>query len=300
MDRTKRLGAGLLAALALNSLAGIGVSHAAKCDMPETIRFSMVPVGDVEKDLLRYQPLFKRIEALTGRPVSVVRPSSYAGVVEALLGGSVDIAELGPATYVEARDGDDKITAFATTYKREGAFQIKGSHYTSMLVVIASSAYHDIASLKGARLGLTDPASTSGSLLPRKRFAPLIGMPLEKYFGSLSFSGSHSKSTLALARGEIDAAFVSSTQLERVHSSGSLPANQVRVLWKSEPIPYDPFVYRGQLCESLRGQIRAAFLGSASSNSLRGLLDGFNATSFVAVDDTYYVGIRKLLAEPTK
>ena len=290
----------LLAAIVLNSLAGITAAHAEKCDNPTIIRFSMIPLGDIDREIKRYQPLFKRIKELTGRTVSVVRPTSYASVVEGLLGGSIDIATLGPATYVEAKKEDESITAFATTEKREGTFQVKGPYYHAMLVVLANSGYRDIPALKGSHLALTDPGSTSGALLPRNQFAPRLGMPLESYFGSISFSGSHAKSVLALLRREADAAFIASSQLEEAHIAGALSATQVRVLWKSDPIPYDPFVFRGPLCEPLRKQIRAAFLADAATTSLRELLDSFNAVRFIPVDDTHYAGIRKLLEKTPK
>jgi phosphonate transport system substrate-binding protein len=291
-------GRSILAALLLCGLSTGARAQGQKCETPPSIRFSTIPAGDLETDLRRYQPLFRRIEELTGKPVSVVRPSSYASVVEGLMSGSIDIARLGPATYVEAREGDERITAFATTERLKGEFQVKGPYYNALLVVLASSRHRDIDSLKGARLALTDPASTSGSRLPRQQFAPRLGVPLEKFFATLSFSGSHAKSVLALARGDVDAAFIASTQLEEAHVAGILPAGQVRVLWTSDPIPHDPFVYRGQLCEPLRRQIRAAFLDDQATRSLRALLDGFNAARFVAVDDSNYAGIRRLLARP--
>jgi len=297
MCLTKRRCFRLITLIALNCLAGITGAHAEKCEMPQSIRFSMIPLGDHERDIKLYQPLFKRIEELAGRPVVVMRQSSYAAVVEGLLGGGIDIATLGPATYVEAKNGDERITSFATTEKREGVFQVKGPFYNAMLVVLASSRFVDIATLKGSRLALTDPGSTSGSLLPRKQFTPRLGMPLEQYFGTVSFSGSHGKSLQALMHGEVDTAFISSSQLEEANVAGKLPANQVRVLWKSEPIPYDPFVYRGQLCDSLRKQIRAAFLGDAATKDLRNLLDGFKATRFIPIDDSHYAGIRKMLGQ---
>jgi phosphonate transport system substrate-binding protein len=291
-------GLSFLAALALCSVVTGARAQGEKCQTPQSLRFSTIPAGDLEADLRRYQPLLKRIAELTGKPVSVVRPSSYASVVEGLMGGSIDIARLGPATYVEAREGDERITPFATTENLKGEFQVKGPYYNALLVVLASSRYGDIASLRGARLALTDPASTSGSLLPRQQFTPRLGMPLEKYFATLSFSGSHAKSVLALVRGDVDTAFIASTQLEEAHVGGLLPAGRVRVLWTSAPIPHDPFVYRGQLCEPLRRQIRAAFLDDQATRSLRALLDGFNAARFVAVDDNNYAGIRRLLARP--
>ncbi len=72
---------GLAALMLLSGLAGSAQVRAETCEMPRSIRFSMIPSGEVEKDMARYQPLLKRIEQTTGRPVSLVRPSSYAAVV---------------------------------------------------------------------------------------------------------------------------------------------------------------------------------------------------------------------------
>ena len=291
---------GIFVALAVICVGGIKPAHAEKCETPERIRFSLIPAGDVERDARLYRPLFKRIEELTGRPVKVVWPSSYASVAEGLQGGTIDIATIGPAGYVEAKRGDARLTPFATIDKREGHFQARGPYYHAMLVVLSGGPYSDIHTLKDARLALTDPGSTSGSLLPRDQFTPTLGMPLEAYFGAVSFSGSHAKSLLALARGDVDAAFIASTQLEEAHLAGKLPANKVRVLWKSKPIPYDPFVYRGQLCEPMKRQIRAAFLGETAATSLRDLLEGFKAVGFIPIEDSHYSGIRKVLTKMPK
>ena len=273
-------------------------ANALPCEEPATIRYSMVPLRDIELDLKRRQSLFKRITELTGRPVEVVRATSYRWVVEGLLRGSVDLAELGPATYVEAVKADRQITAFATTEMRGGIYQIPGAYYQSMLVVLAKSDVKDIAALKGVRLALTDPGSTSGALLPRKQFVARVGMPLERYFSAVSYSGSHAKSVLALAKGNVDAAFISSSQLEDAHMAGKLLKNDVRVLWTSGPIPYDPMVYRGQLCEPLKRQIAEAFLGHGAGAALRDYLGAMNADGFVPVDDSLYAGIREMIESP--
>ena len=287
--------------LTISALAGsqaaLVPAHAQSCEEPPVIRYSMVPLRDIELDLHRRQSLFKRMTELTGRPVEVVRATSYRSVVEGLLRGAVDVAELGPATYVEAAKDDRKITAFATTEKREGAYQSSGAHYQSMLVVQAKSNFNDIATLRGARLALTDPGSTSGALLPRKQFVARVGMPLERYFGAVSYSGSHARSVLALAGGKVDAAFISSAQLEEAHVTGKLRKDDVRVLWTSGPVPYDPIVYRGQLCEPLKRRIAEVFLGDGAGAALRDYLGAMNAERFVPVDDSLYAGIRDVLGE---
>ena len=284
-----------ISAILLNCLVGMASVYAEQCEMPQNLHFSRIPLGNVESESIRFMPLFKRIEQLTGLPVIFVQASSYASVVEGLLGGRVDIAELGPATYAEARKNDDQIIPFATIEQNGGIFQTKGPYYHALLVALIGSGYSNIASLRNARLTLTDPGSTSGSLLPRKQLTPRLGTPFEKYFSKVSFSGSHAKSVLALAQGEADAAFISSAQLEEAHNMNILPASQVRILWKSDPIPYDPFVYRGQLCSSLRKLIREAFLGNTATTELHELLVSMKAERFVSTDDSQYVGIRKIL-----
>lgn len=276
-------------------LSTTGPAQAEPCETPATIRYSMVPLRDPALDLRLHQPLFRRITELTGLQVDVVRAASYRSVVEGLLRGAIDIAELGPATYIEAEKGDPQITAFATLEKKEGVFQKRGAHYQAMLVVLAKSDFVDVASIQGASLALTDPGSTSGAQLPRKQFAARVGMPLEKYFGTVSYSGSHANSTQALAGEKIDAAFISSAQLEEAHVAGRLRKNEVRILWESGPIPYDPFVMRGQLCEPLKRQIEEIFLGSEAGSSLRDWLQAMNADRFVPVDDSLYAGIREVL-----
>ncbi len=280
------------------SPVALTLAHAQPCEDPAVIRYSMVPQRDIEIDLQRRQSLFKRMTELTGRPVEVVRATSYRSVVEGLLRGAVDVAELGPATYVEASKSDPEITAFATTEKIEGVYQHHGAHYQSLLVVLTKSDLKDVARLKGARLALTDPGSTSGALLPRKQFVGRIGMVLETYFGVVSYSGSHANSVQALASGNVDAAFIASSQLEEAHVSGRLRKSNVRVLWASGPIPYDPTVYRGQLCNPLKHRISEVFLGDGAGTGLRDYLSAMNAERFVPVEDSLYAGIREVLESP--
>jgi len=285
----------LIALFLQNGLTGQAQARSEKCEMPKELRFSKIPIGNVASDPAHYQALFKRIEQATGRPVIFEQASSYAPVVEGLLGGRIDIAELGPATYIEARNNDERIVPFATIEQRGGVFQPRGRFYHALLVTLARKGYRDIASLKNTRLALTDPGSTSGSLLPRKQLTPQLGASFEKYFSAVSFSGSHAKSVLALNRDEVDSAFISSAQLEDAYAAGVLTPAQLRILWKSEPIPYDPFVYRSQLCAALRQQIRAAFFGDSATAALRELLESKQATRFIPTDDKHYSVIRQLL-----
>lgn len=279
--------------LACIHLAGQPADARARCESPEVLRFSIVPAGDVDKRIRLYQPLFARLQTLTGRRVQVVRPSSYASVVEGLLGGRIDIASIGPAAYVEAKRGDPEITAFATFEKRAGVWQTEGPFYHSHLVVLESNRHRRIDDLQGLHLAMVDPGSTSGALLPREELTPQLGMSFDKYFGAVSYTGSHVRSIDALLRGDVDAAFVASTQLEEAHRAGKFSESALRSLWQSAPIPYDPLVLRGQLCEPIKKQIRSAFFDEPAA--LLSLFEGIESIRFVPIDDRHYTRIRRVI-----
>ena len=61
-------------------------------------------------------------------------PTSYASVAEALIGGFVDLAVLGPYGYITAKKEDKSIEVFATYAKKKGYMQKEGPGYQSVLI----------------------------------------------------------------------------------------------------------------------------------------------------------------------
>jgi len=223
----------------------------------------------------------------------VIYPSSYGFVVEGLLARSIDLAFMGPASFASAKNSDHDVQAFASYSKKANAFQEEGAYYRSLLVVRSNSRFRDNDSLKGAKLALVDPASTSGAVLPRYMYSPVIKAPFEKYFGQVVFTGSHDKSIAAVASGQVDAAFVSTGHLSGLIDAGKESKDNYRVLWQSEPIPLDPFVYRDRLCAPIKEKIIDGFLKATPEQS-KLLLDGFNASKLVPASDADYRMIHEL------
>lgn len=266
---------------------------ATACDNPARLKFSFVPQGDVRSDSDAFRPLLERLQHKLGKPVSIITPASYAGVVEGLLAGSIDLALLGPASYAAAKKADPGITAFASFAKKGGAFDDDGSFYHSLLVTRSGSRYTDLASLRGASLALTDPGSTSGYVVPRHAFPQLSGHSLDAYFGKIVFTGSHDRAGLAVRNQQVDAAFVASFHLSDLVRNGQARASDFRVIWKSEPLPREPFVFRQQLCAGLKAQIVAVFLKNSTEDN-QVLLNRLNAKRFIPVSDNDYRLIREL------
>ncbi|WP_075259570.1 phosphate/phosphite/phosphonate ABC transporter substrate-binding protein [Herbaspirillum camelliae] len=266
------------------------------CERPERLRFSFVPQGSDGEQLSAMNPLLEELRARLKMPVDVVAPTSYGAVIEGLLAGAVDVARLGPAAYVTARKGDTRITPFATLQQSEPNFAAQGgesSVYYSLLVTRQQGPYDSIPKLAGKVLALADPDSTSAALIPRHLFARQYQLQLERYFSRIGYAGNHEQSVLAVLNRHADAAFVASTNLSRMISEGKLAKRDLRVLWRSPPIPFDPFVYRGQLCADIRHTIRAVFLDHDALR-VKLTLANLRATRFVPASDADYQIIRVL------
>jgi len=270
----------------------------AACDDPARLTFSLIPQANAQKDADDFKPLLRDLELALDKPIDVYIPSSYGAVIERLLAGSADLAMMGPASYARAKNADSSITAFATIVKRAGPFQDEGTTYRSLLIVHGNSRFATLGSLKAASLLLVDPDSTSGSVIPRHLLTTRLGTAFERYFGRTAYSGGHDKSARSIVAGQADAAFVASFLLADYISEGKAKKEDFRVIWQSEPIPLDPFVYRGNLCERIKEKIRQVFLGK-SGEAYPKVLEGMKAARFSAIGDEQYRKIREILrAEP--
>ena len=267
---------------------------AANCENPDSLTFAMVPTEETVAELELYKPVTDRMAKLTGKKISFYMPTSYASVVEGLLSRFVDIAVLGPYTYVIANSKDPTVEVFATYAKRPGHMQEEGPGYRGVLISKKGTKYTSIKSLKGSLVGLTDPGSTSGNLMPRVAFTKVIGMDLEKFFSKVVYTGSHELSTVAVVQGKVDAAFVASHRFDNVVNKGEATLEGVNILWQSDPIPQDPFVYRNTLCNDILAKIRETFLDLKGKPGSKTFLDNVKSNTFVEMSSDDYNIIRDL------
>lgn len=274
---------------------GLAGHATAECLDPESLTFAIIPTEETTAELELYKPVTDRLAEQTGKKVSFFMPTSYASVVEGMLGGFVHVGVLGPYSYVIANEKDPNIEVFATYAKLPGHLQEEGPGYRGVLITKKGSGFTDIASLKGATLGLTDPGSTSGNLLPRVVFAKEIGgEDLDNYFSKVVYTGSHELSTVAVVEGRVDAAFVASHRFDNVVNKGEAKLEDVNVLWQSNPIPQDPFVYLDNLCDEIKANIRSTFLGLKDQPAAKKFLENVKSNTFVEMTSADYDIIRDL------
>ena len=291
----KKLIAGIATAVSMGlGLAVNSVALADSCENPDTLTFAIIPTEETVAELQLYKPVTDRMVELTGKEIEFFMPTSYASVVEGLLSKFVDVAVLGPYSYVIANSKDENIEVFATYAKKPGYLQEEGPGYKGVLVSKKGSGLKTIKDLKGTLIGLTDPGSTSGNLVPRVVFSQVIGMDIDDYFKKTVYTGSHELSTVAVHQGKVDAAFVASHRFDNVVSKGEVKLEDFNVIWSSPPIPQDPFVYRSPLCEDIKANIRKTFLDLKDAPSAKAFLENVKSNTFVAMTSSDYDVIRDL------
>lgn len=286
----------LLAVLALAVLAGCSSaggnankSASVPEGWPEVLHYGVVP-GESQETIARtYKPVVDALSEYLGIKVEMYMGTDYTSMIEAMRTKKLDVAEFGPFSYVIAHERSGA-EAFATPAKSpEEAF------YYSLIIVPAKSNINTLDDLKGKKFLFVDPVSTSGNLIPHamlaKHFGVLSAAEVDALFSSVSFSGGHDASILAVARGDADGAGISSSTLEKMIKSGALEESDIRVIKKSDPIPKDPVAYRSDLPQDLKDKIREFFLNFKNEEFFKEM--GING--YYPTDDSKFDVIRKVV-----
>ena len=116
---TKRWIPTLMLAAATTLAAALPALAQTKCEDPKVLKFSLVPTQDSVRELTYYKPILDQLQKNTGKKIEFYMPTSYSSVVEALLGKWVDVAVLGPESYVIAKSKEPTVEVFGTYSRPE-------------------------------------------------------------------------------------------------------------------------------------------------------------------------------------
>jgi phosphonate transport system substrate-binding protein len=269
---------------------------AQQCENPKALRFSLIPSQDTIRELTYYKPVLDLLGKNVDKKIEFYMPTSYASVIEALLGKWVDVAVLGPESYILARNKDKSIEVFGTYSRKKNGIQEAGPGYKSVLITKKGSKFNNIESLKGSVLALVDPASTSGALIPEHVFPRENKTPpLKQYFSRVVFSGGHDLSSLSVMEGKVDAAFVASHRFMEAVNAGKIKQEDFNFLWYSPLLPQDPFVYRATLCHELKQKVSDTFLTLDKTPEGQKYLENVKSERLVKMTDADYQIVRDVV-----
>lgn len=219
-----------------------------------TLRVGLIPSEDSRAMLEASKQLLAALEKNLGMKVQGFVASDYNGVIEAMRAGHVDVAYLGPFSYVLGTT-IAQIEAFCTAETAKAG----RTYYHSQIIALKESGIRTLADLRGRTFAFVDPSSTSGHLFPK---AGLIreGIDPDKYFGRVMFTGSHDANALAVANKRVDAATIADRIYDAAVTKKLIDPDKVQVVWRSGPIPESPTVWRRALPDELKQRVRKAFL----------------------------------------
>jgi phosphonate transport system substrate-binding protein len=222
----------------------------------KVIRFGLIPSEDADKLIADSQPFIEQLEKTIGLPIKPYVALDYSAVIEALKSNQLEIAFLGPASYVLAKD---KVGAEIDAVARGVMAKTGKSSYQMYLITQPESSIYDLQDLKERTFAFVDPASTSGNFMPRFVFSRNNINP-EKFFENIYYSGTHQASLIAVKEGKVDAGAIASEVYDLAIERGQMKESDVRVFYRSQPIPGSPFVVRTNLPPDLEARLRNAFL----------------------------------------
>ena len=235
-----------LALLVFASLAGSPPVHS-----EEVLRIGLVPAEDPRLIVADNQALIDALHASLGMEIKPFVATDYNGVIEALRAKKLDVALLGPFSYVLAASiAQVDPIAIPETQKQ-------GPSYHSLIIARKDHNIRSLADLKGKTFAFVDPSSTSGHLFPKSGMLR-AGLNPDTDLRAI-FAGSHDASAIAVQNGKVDAAAVADALYEAAVARGVIKADEMVIVWTSDPIPGAPLVIRRDLPEPLKQRIRAAF-----------------------------------------
>jgi phosphonate transport system substrate-binding protein len=266
---------------------------------PEYISIGVIPFEEIQLTAEKFKGVVTAIEEATGKKVEWHFPTSYASLIEAMRRGFVHIGYFGPSSYVTAVTASDgNIEAFAQAMWGGGHYREAKPGYHSYVIVRTDSPFQSVADLEGKTLALTDPASTSGELVPKVQLGKELGKRLDDHFGSTFYAGGHTAAALAVLEGRAEAATVADVTLDWAVDSGSIGKDDFRISWRSSLLPLDPFAWRKDLLsEELKDTIRDALLNLHNTDYGREFLTQTRSTTVEALDDAAFDGIREIETE---
>lgn len=238
------------------------------------------------------------LKVATGVPEVQIFPSpDYNGVIQGLLGGTIDIAQMGASSYAAIVLQDPAaVDPILTTAGADGS-----TGYYSLLVARKDKGFTKLEDLKGKKLGFADPDSTSGYLVPNVSLPADIGGPVAEFFGETGFGGGHENLVLGVLDGTWDAGTTfgsgvgewaegyTTGNLHTMVEKGILDTDDIVELWRSPQIPNGPLMVSNKLPEDLKAKVKAFFLELPTKDlaCFQGFTQGEN-TAYVEVEPAFY------------
>jgi phosphonate transport system substrate-binding protein len=240
-----------------------------------------------------------KTEELLGVPVKLFTPADYDGVIQGLLGGTLDFAWLGASAYAKVYLTDpESVDVILTKQNTDGS-----TGYYSIGFAKVDSGINTMDDAKGKTFAFADPNSTSGYLVPAAELTAKYGK-LEDYFAEVKMSGGHEQTIVGVANGDFEAGVswadglgnwedgFGSGAFRKAADAGLVDMTTMKEIWRSALIPEGPMVVRKALPQDVKDKMYAMLdtMWADDAECAYNVAAG-EAKDFVPVTHDQYLGI---------
>jgi phosphonate transport system substrate-binding protein len=240
-----------------------------------------------------------KTEELLGVPVKLFTPADYDGVIQGLLGGTLDFAWLGASAYAKVYlTNADAVDVMLTKQNLDDT-----TGYYSIGFAKLDSGINSMDDAKGKTFAFADPNSTSGYLVPAAELTATYGK-LDEYFSEVKMSGGHEQTIVGVANGDFEAGVswadglgnwedgFTSGAFRKAADAGLVDMTTMKEIWRSSLIPEGPMVVRRALPQDVKDKMYAMLdtIWADDKECAYNVAAG-EAKDFVSVKHEDYLGI---------
>ena len=228
-------------------------------DYPDGINYGVISV-ETAVDTLKSQKAFVEYASKElGVKFKLFTAAEYAGIVNGLAAGQVQVGWLGASSYASTYMDCKCVEPIAGAQNLQG-----GMGYNSVLIVKSDSPYKKYEDLKGKTVARGEPHSTSGWLIPTVAWAER-GTPIDKYYNA-PLSGGHQQTIVGVLNGTFDGGFTWTTMgdgfgaIRKMIDKVLLDRKAIRVIWTSSLVPTPPVTIQKNLPIAMKADLVKLFL----------------------------------------
>lgn len=217
--------------------------------------------------------------------------TNYEELVTALEYGKIQLAFLGPTSYVLAheRSGAQAIASMMV----EGQ-----ADFYSYMITYKDAPWESLEEFiqddsQQLSVAFNEPFSFAGALVPLKELSKWgVGLDLQVHpFENILLTDSYEALGKAVKNKEVDAGFIDSIYYELFQHQGLLDEQMVKIIWQSEPLFHHSWAVSYQVGDKTLKLLQQFFTQLQDEEILR----YFGASGFRAVSDEDYNEVREVI-----
>lgn len=241
----------------------------------ETIKISAIGLQDPATMVKEFTPFCEYLSKEIGKKVEFVPSANYEKVVEGLRDGTIDMAHLGPVTYVQAHDGFGAESLVKGIEKGQ-------TEYSSIIFVREDSPIKSVKELKGKKVAFGDKDSMSSNCGP-KYFMYNNGIKESDLSEAKNFTSQDEVVSQVLSK-NFDVGTIKDSIFEKNKDKG------LREIGRQDKIPTFPMTVRSGLDSKIKEDLKNAMLKLTDTQILQGVDKKY--TGFTEVKDEDYAWVR--------